>query len=125
MKGPSKMWNYLILLHLSVTCLRLDDVVEVAGERPGQPQDVGVLPLRVAKRVDLRFQLDVDGARRLAQLLEDGLARALVRRDGPVLPQLQLDGRRLGVAVRAHGGAGARQRDRRGCGLKARCMLLL
>ena len=107
------------------TCLRLNDVVKVAGERPGQPQHVGVLPLRVAQRVDLRFQLDVDGARRLAQLLEDRLARALVRRDGPVLPQLQLDGRRLRGAVCTHGGSGARQRDRRGCGLKARCMLLL
>ena len=94
-------------------------MVKVAGERPGQPQHVGVLPLRVAQRVDLRLQLDVDGARRLAQLLEDALAGALVRRDGPVLPQFQLDGRCLGGAVRAHGGgAGARQGDRRGCSLK-------
>ena len=49
-------------------------MVKVAAERPGQPEHVRVLLLRVSQRVDLRLQFDVDGARRLAQLLEYGLS---------------------------------------------------
>lgn len=63
---------------INPTDLRLDDVVKVAAERPGQPEHVRVLLLRVSQRVDLRLQLDVDGARRLAQLLEDGLRLRII-----------------------------------------------
>ena len=48
-----------ILHHCHYLCL--DDVVEVWGEGPGQPQDVSVLPLGVSQALDLGLQLQVHG----------------------------------------------------------------
>ena len=48
-----------ILHHGHYLCL--DDVVEVWGEGPGQPQDVSVLPLGVSQALDLGLQLQVHG----------------------------------------------------------------
>jgi hypothetical protein len=48
-------------------------MVEMAGEGPCQPQDVGIFSLRVPQNLDLRLQLRVHRSGRLTQLLVNSL----------------------------------------------------
>ena len=61
-----------------------DHVIKVAGEGPGQPQDVVILLPGVPQGLDLAIQLHVHRLVCLAQPLVQTLSAALVGGDGPL-----------------------------------------
>ena len=59
-------------------------MIKVAGEGPGQPQDVVILLPGVPQRLDLAIQLHIHCLVSLTQPLVQTLSAALVGGDGPL-----------------------------------------
>ena len=61
-----------------------DHVIKVAGEGPGQPQDVVILLPGVPQVLDLPIKLHIHGLVCLTQPLVQTLSAALISGDGPL-----------------------------------------